>query len=185
MAIEDKAIVEIKGFNVLHDKITKLTDSVKKKELLKILRIASEATVKAARLAAPKSKKTHIISGKRKRRVVQPGNLKKSIGKIVGKRGFARENAVLYVGPRAKGRKHDGFYGGFVHGGHTIVDRQTTRTQRTHGKRRDTGIKTNVPANPFMDRAFKITQGKVTGDAERRVAKLIDKQILKLSEKGL
>lgn len=188
MAVADKAIFELKGFNELHAKITKLKDSVKKREMLKILRVTSEATVKAARLAAPKSKKPHLISGKRKRKIVQPGNLKRSIGKIVGKKGSAKVNAVLYVGPRAQPSyrgKHDGWYGGMVHGGHEIVNKKTTRSQRKNAKRRGFGVLAKVEPNPFMDKAFAITKGKVSSDAEQKVAAFLQKQINRLSQSGV
>lgn len=151
-----KDIVEIEGFQELQRKIAKLgKDSLKRREMLKLLRQSSKATVKAARAEAPISKKQHIISGKRTRKVINPGQLKKSIGNITGK---AKNKAVVYVGPRTKGKKWDGFYGAFVHGG--------TTTQK---------------ANPFMDRAYKQTQGKVTQETQKSVSRYVQKQIDRLS----
>ena len=155
-----KSLVEVEGFDVLYKKIKALPDKVKRREVLKILGQAANPTVKAARAQAPKSKVAHVQSGSRAYKVIQPGNLKKSIGKIRGKRGLAKVNAVLYVGPRSKGRKNDGWYGMMVHGG-TVKQ----------------------GANPFMRRAFDQTKGLVSKEAETKIAKYIDKQISKLSEK--
>jgi len=153
-----KNLYEIEGFAELQQKIKRLPDRVKRREVLKILGQSANPTVKAARAQAPKSKKAHVQSGSRAYKIIEPGNLKKSIGKIRGKRGSAKVNAVIYVGPRSKGRKNDGWYGAMVHGG--------TKFQT---------------ANPFMDRAYNQTKGLVSKDAEKKVAKYIDKQVLKLS----
>lgn len=154
-----KPLADIKGFDVLLRKIKTLSDDrVKKREVLKLLRQVATPTVRAARRQAPVSKKPHYQGGKRTRKRIEPRNLQKSIGKITGKRGKAKTNPVVYVGPRSKGRRHDGWYGGFVHGG-TV--KQTS--------------------NPFMERAYKETEGQVTKEAEQRVAKYIQKQIDKLS----
>lgn len=154
-----KSLIEIEGFDRLQAQIQKLDDKVKRREVLKILGQVANPTVKAARTQAPKSKKPHVQSGKRTYKVIQPGNLKKSIGKITGKRGKAKVNAILYVGPRSKGRKNDGWYGAFVHGG-TVKQK----------------------SNPFMDRAYNQTKGKVTADAEQKVKQYLDKQIARLSK---
>ena len=154
-----KSLVDIQGFDVLNQKLKALgNDKIKRREMLKVLGQVANPTVKAARAQAPKSKKPHVISGSRSRKVITPGNLKKSIGKITGKRGLGKTNAVLYVGPRSKGRKNDGWYGAFVHGG--------TKHQK---------------ANAFMDRAYAQTKGGVTVDAEKKVTAYVQKQINKLS----
>lgn len=153
-----KSLVEIKGFAELERKLKQLPDKVKKREMLKILGQVANPTVKAMRAAAPISKKEHLISGKRARKVIQPGNLKKSIGKIRGKRGLGKENAVLYVGPRSKGKKNDGWYGMFVAKG-TVKQK----------------------AQPFTKTAYSQTKGQVTDDAEVKVTRYIKKQIDKLS----
>ena len=155
-----KSLVEIEGFNVLNAKLKALNnDKIKRREMLKVLGQIANPTVKAARTQAPQSAKAHLISGKRTRKIIPPGNLKKSIGKIRGKKGLGKTNAVLYVGPRSKGRKNDGWYGMFVHNG--------TRHQK---------------ANVFMDRAYAQTKGKVTADAEQKVTKYVQKQIDRLSK---
>ena len=152
-------MVQITGFKELEKQLKRLgNDSLKRREILKILGQVANPTLKAARKEAPKSKKPHLQSGKRSSKVIEPGNLKKSLGKIKGKRGSAKVNAVLYVGPRAKGRKNDGWYGKFVHAG-TVKQ----------------------AANPFMDRAFAQTKGLVTADAETKVTRYLQRQINRLS----
>ncbi len=154
-----KGLVEIKGFEQLERKIKLLKDDkVKKREVLKILGQLANPTVKAARSEAPKSKKNHYQGGKRTKKLIKSGNLKRSIGKITGRKGSARVNAVLYVGPKSKGRKNDGWYGAFVEGG-TI--RQAP--------------------NPFMLRAYQKTKGEIPEKAEQRVSKYIQRQIDRLS----
>lgn len=156
-----KSIVDITGFKELNAKIKTLPDKVKKREMLKVLRIAAKPTVAAARQEAPVGDKVHKRYSRRDGSVLgvyDPGNLRKSIGNITGKKGLGRANAVLYVGPRSKGKKYDGYYGHMVHSG--------TKTQS---------------ANPFMDRAYNRTKAQVTADTEKKVAKLIQRQIDKLS----
>ena len=177
-----KNLVEIQGFKELQSKLKQLPDKVKRKELLKILGQVANSTVRAAKSEAPKSKKAHIVSGKRARKVIQPGSLKKSIYKIKGKRGAAKVNAVLYVGPRAK-RNHNGFYGAFVAGGHRIYRKGFKRKHSSSAsKHNDSGAKSFVKANPFIKRAYNKTKGKVSSDLEKRVVKYIDKQVKKLSK---
>lgn len=156
-----KELFEIKGFDTLRAKVKQLPDKLKKREMLRILRIVAKPTVSAARQEAPVGDRVHKRYSRRDGRVLgvyNPGNLRKSIGNITGKKGLGRVNAVLYVGPRSKGRKYDGYYGHMVHGG-------TVKQE----------------ANPYMDRAYNRTKGQVTVDAEARVAKALQKQIDKLS----
>lgn len=151
-----KSLVEVEGYDTLLRKVRQLgNDKVKRREMLKILRQASKGTVRAGRAQAPVSSKQHVISGSRARRVINPGQLRKSIGNITGK---AKDKAVIYVGPRTKGKRYDGFYGAFVHGG--------TK---------------NITADPFMDRAYQQTKGQVTAETEKSVARYIQKQIDRLS----
>lgn len=129
--------------------------------MLKILRIAARPTVAAARSAAPVGDRNHKRYSRRDGAVLgeySPGNLRASIGNITGRRGSARVNAVIYVGPRSKGRKKDGYYGAMVHGG--------TKNQA---------------ANPFMDRALAATGALVTKVAEKKIALALQRQINKLS----
>lgn len=151
-----KSLVEIEGFDQLRQQISKLgKDSLKRREMLKILRQSAKATVRAAKREAPVSAAPHLVSGRRTRKVIQPGNLKKSIGNITGR---SKTIPTIYVGARAK-RNHDGWYAHFVHG----------------------GTRSGIQPNPFMDRAYNQTKGQVTPDLEQKVARYVQKQINKLS----
>lgn len=154
-------LYKIDGFKELQKKIKVLPDKLKKREMLKILRVVARPTVAAARSEAPMGTRSHKRYSRRTGAVLAeyfPGNLKKSIGNITGRRGSAKRNAVIYVGPRTKGRKNDGYYGAMVHGG-TV----------------------NQDPNPYMDRAYSITKGRVTRDAEVKTAKALQRQIDRLS----
>jgi|GEM_PF-5124931 len=151
----NKLETEIQGFEELQRKIKLLgNDRLKRNEMLKIQRQVAKSTVGAARSQAPVSKKAHVISGSRARKVIQPGQLRDSIGTITGK---AKTKAVIYVGPRTKG-KWDGWYGAMVHGG-TVLQK----------------------ANPFMQRAYNQTQGRIVPELESKVTRYVQKQIDKLS----
>jgi len=151
-----KNLTEITGFKELSQQLKRLgNDRLKRNEILKVLRQVSKATVNAARSEAPVSKKPHLISGRRTRMIINPGNLRKSIGNITGK---SKTIPTIYVGPRVKG-KNMGFYAAFVHG----------------------GTKNGIKPNQFMTRAYSKTRGQVTADAEKGVAKYLQKQINKLS----
>ena len=170
-----KELIEIKGFAELEAKIKQLPDKVKKREMLKILGQVANPTLAASQNQVPLGTGVIKVDGKsykRKNRQVgkkpkkynnpyEPGTLKKSLGKITGKRGLGRENAVIYVAPRAgKNKKFDGFYGKFV----TFAG----------GK--------NTKKNDFMNRAYEQTKGGVTANAEVKVTKYIQKQIDRLSK---
>ena len=87
---------------------------------------------------------------------VRSGIGKKSIGK---KNMRKTVNAVLYVSPRSSKRADGWYLRQFVIRG--------TKYQK---------------ANPFIDKAYSQTSGRVTKDAEVKVAKYIQKQINKLSK---
>ena len=148
-----KSIYEIQGFDELQNKIKRLPDKVKKREMIKILRASAKSTVAAARDEAPKSKKAHWIRGKK----IQPGNLKKSIKVAVLRRS---RNPNIVVGPRSSG-KFDGFYG------RQFIIKGTTG-------------KSAIKANPFMERAQRRTEGKVTIETVSKTEKYIQKQIDRL-----
>lgn len=153
-----KALVEIEGFKELSKKLIQLSDDKsKRKEVVKILGQLANPTVKAAKQLAPVARKAHVQrrKGQAFGTVITPGTGKKSIGKKTMRRS---KNPAVYVSPRST-RKADGWYlRQFVIPG--------TKYQKS---------------NPFMDKAYSQTQGKVTADAERKMAKYIQKQIDKLS----
>jgi hypothetical protein len=76
--------VNVTGFEELRRKLIALaSDKDKKKEMLLILRQISKPTLRAAKVLAPVSKRSHMARGVK----IEPGNLKKSIGNITGKGG--------------------------------------------------------------------------------------------------
>jgi HK97 gp10 family phage protein len=177
-------LTEITGFPQLIEKIKTLAnDKQKKTEILKILRRVAAGTVQVARREAPVSDKPHLVSGKRTRKVIQPGALKKAIGVIQGKRGAAKENPTIYVGPRAKGN-NDGWYGNFVEYGHNIYKKGFKRKHSVSGKAKAhnaAGAKRRTKANLFMARTYSQTKGQVTQEAAASVTKYIQKRFDALS----
>lgn len=167
-----KKLVEIQGFKELQAQIKKLPDKVKRKELHKVLKQVAKPTVLQAQFEAP-------IRSFTKKAKTPPGTLKRSIGTIVGKKGRSRINAVVYVGPRAKG-KFKGWYGHIVHNGRNIYQKGF---KRKHKKGANSfGAKTRVKANPFMQRAYAKTGAGVTAEAEVQVTKYVQRQINRLSK---
>lgn len=175
--------VQVEGFSELENKIKLLaSDKDKRKEVLMILRQVAKPTLRAAKATAPTAKKPHTIGGKtRSKKVIQPGNLRKSIGEIVGKRGQSKENPTLYIGPRAKGN-FDGFYGAWVHEGHNLYRAGYKRKRTASGTATNNANATRkTRSNPFMKRAANQTQSSVASDAEKKMAKFIQRRIDKLS----
>jgi len=164
-------LVEITGFRELQEKIKLLAnDKDKRSELLLILRQIAKPTLNAARSTVPISKKAHKARGK----LINPRNLLKSLGNITGK----NPNPTIYVGPRAKG-SFDGWYGHFVENG-------TNKYNKGFKRKRKAGANNNSAigrknGTPFMAQAYAQTEGKVTVDAEQKVAAFIQRRINKLS----
>lgn len=171
-----KLITEIRGFDQLKSAITKLADDKDKKtELRLVLRQVAKPTLQAAKILAPKSKRPHMVSGKRTKKIIQPGSLSKSIGFIDGK----QQNPTVYVGPRAKG-SNNGFYGHFVEYGHNLY-RVGFKRKRSASADNSAGVTSRTKAQPFMAQAYAQTGGLVTEDAVKRVANFIQRRIDKLS----
>lgn len=171
-----KPLVEITGFKELEAKLKLLSDDKdKKKEILLILRQVAKPTVLAAQSFVVNSKKPHKSRGK----LIQPGNLKKSIGMITGK----QSDPTIYVGARAKG-VFNGWYGEIVHDGHNVY-RKGFKRKRTKSDKalahNNSGIKSRTTGNSFMTKAFTVTQGQVTADAEKKITAFIQRRIDKLS----
>lgn len=166
-----KPLVEIEGYPELLAKLRLLSDDKdKKKEVLLILRQVANSTLKVAQTLVPVSKKAHRARGK----LIQPGNLKKSLGNITGK----GQNPTVYVGPRAKG-SNNGWYGHFVHDGHNVYAKGYKR-KRTKGSNMSAAIK-RTAGNPYMTKAYEATNGQVTEDADRKITAFIQRRIDKLS----
>jgi len=170
------ALFQIKGFSELTLQLIRLEDSVKRRELLKVLGQVANPTLKAAVSLAPVSDKVHYRYTGVKKRIrrkkvtgmhkiaIHPGNLKASIKKIVARK--AKDKAVLHIGAKAariKGKKPDGYYA------HMLVKKGFTGTSRL-GRTYD-----------FLQKAYERTQGAVTPDAEKKVARYVKKQINRLS----
>lgn len=166
-----KPVIEITGFAELQEKIKLLaSDRDKKKEILLLLRQVARPTLQAARSFVMNSKKPHKARGK----LIQPGNLKKSLGAITGRNA----NPTIYLGPRAKGN-NNGWYGNFVHEG---VNLYTKGFKRKRKKGANTaGVKSRTTGNPFMKKANDVTNSQVTADAEKKVAAFIQRRINKLN----
>lgn len=167
-----KALVEITGFKELQSQLKKLDDKVKRKELVKILGQVANPTVKAAKRLAPLAKPISVggKTYKRKRRQVNKvlvqseyttGFAKKSIGKKTMRRA---KNPMIVVRPKdiAIGGKKK--YGGWY-----------VRQMLIRGTK-------YIKPNPFMDKAYDETKGKVTADSEKRVTRYIQRQIDRLSK---
>lgn len=163
--------ITVTGFEELKRKIMLLASPKDKKtEMLLILRQIAKPTLQAARTLAPVSKKKHKARGV----VIDPGNLKKSLGNITSK----SENPTIYVGARAKGQ-NKGWYAHFVHDG---VNRYSKGFKRKHKKGANSQAAiSRSTGNPFITQAYESTKGVVTADAERRMAAFIQRRIDKLS----
>lgn len=169
-------LIEVDGFAELQSKLKTLADDkTKKREVIAILRQVANSTVRAARQNAPISNKPHKARGK----TIQPGNLKKSIGVIVGKKGDAKVNPTVYAGPRAKGN-NNGWYGHFVEYGINVYNKGFKR-KRKAGANASAAVR-RTKANPFMQRAYQQTGGKVLKESEQRMINFIQKRIDKLSK---
>lgn len=167
--------IQVQGFPELIAKIEKLrNDKSKKREMVGILKQVASGTVKVAKRNAPVSKKAHLVSGSRTRKIIQPGNLKKSIGTIVARKGKAVDNPTVVVGPRAKG-KNDGWYGNFVEQGH-----YTYKGKKRNSRKNATNQSAFVQGKFFMKQTFAETEGKATAESEQRIAKYIQRKLERL-----
>jgi len=172
--------IDVQGFDELKRKIQQLdNDPAKKREIKGILRQVAGSTISKAKQLVPVSERPHLVSGKRTRKIIQPGALQKSIGTIDGKRGAAVDNPTIYAGPRAKG-SFDGFYGAMVESGHNVY--KTSKSQKlTRAKFRSAGNKIGFVRGTFyMRKAFESTQGQVAPEAAEKVAKYIQRRIDRL-----
>lgn len=154
-----KDFVQIEGFRQLQQQLKKLSDDKsKRKEVLKILGQVANPTVKAVRSFTPVSKKPHIQKRKGQAfgTVITPGTGKKSIGKRTMRRA---KNPTIVVGPRSTKRADGWYLRQFVIPG--------TKFQKS---------------NPFVDKGYNQTAGKVTADAVRKTSRYFQRQIDRLSK---
>lgn len=171
--------ISVEGFDELIAKIKQLIDQDKKSEVLMILRQVAKPTLDAAKTIVPVSRKQHVISGSRQKKTIQPGNLKRSLGYITGRKGNSAVNPTVYVGPRAK-NPFDGWYGHFVHDGVNIY-RKGYRRRHIGGGVNNHAAMSRTKAQPFMATAFSMTENTATADAEKRMEKFIQRRIDRLS----
>lgn len=162
-----KTLYEVEGFEELQRKITMLGDDRgKRRAVIRILRKASRPLILKARDFAPKD----------------TGEGAKSIKFEVMRRA---KNPMGIVGPRSRG-KYDGFYlRQFVIPGHNIYTAGFKRKSRKKGygrglrKSGSLNVKGFVEPNPFMEVAYRLTQGpietKMVGQMEKYIQKQIDK----------
>lgn len=163
--------IEVEGFPELLRKIKQLSDDKdKRRETLALLREVAKPTLQAARLLAPVSKRMHVARGQK----ITPGNLKKSQGLITGK----SDNPTILVGPRVKGA-NKGWYGHFVHDGVNIYHKGYKRKHKKGAN--NSAAKSRTKANPYLTKAYQATGGRVTADAEVKMARFIQRRIDKLS----
>jgi HK97 gp10 family phage protein len=164
-------LMEVTGFSELQAKIRQLADDKdKRREALIIVRQIANATLQAARTFVPVSSKKHKARGK----LIEPGNLKKSLGNITGK----QNDPTIYVGARAKGS----FNGWYAH----FVERGTNKYKKGYKRKRKKGANEHASigktkATPFMAKAFAATNGQATAESERKFAAFIQRRIDKLS----
>jgi hypothetical protein len=174
--------IEVKGFEELKRKIILLSsDKDKKQEMLLILRQIARPTLDASKVLAP------IGRGSLNR---ASGSLKASLGFITGKKGNAKNNPTVYVGPKVhKGKKGeksgrnafgDGWYGAMVSAGHNIYKTGFKRKRNGQVKYNATGAKSRTKSNPYLQTAFSSTASGATADAEKRMANFMQRRINKL-----
>lgn len=165
--------IQVTGFDELKQKIKMIGDDRdKRKESLVLLRQIAKSTLNVAQQKAPVSKKKHIA----RRKVINPGNLRKSLGLITSK----SKNPTILVGARAKGG-NDGWYAHFVHEGVNVY-RKGFKRKRKKGANTASALGRNG-GNPFLRNAYEQTQGKVTTESEQKFAKFLQRRIDRLSNK--
>lgn len=164
----------VEGLDALSRKLKGAGDKVRRREVVRVLRAAAKDTIVEARRQAPESKQPHVLKGGK---VIQPGNLKKSIKFQTLRRSI---NPGGIVGPRSLGR-NDGFYGRqFVIPGHNIYRSGFRRNRRGNRSFNANGAKARVPANPFMLRAYNATRGRVSDKAKAGMDRVIQRILNKL-----
>src|SRR5690606_42094276 len=99
---------------------------------------------------------------------------KKSLGTINRKN---KENPTIIVGPRVKG-SNKGWYGHFVHEGINVY-RKGFKRNHVKGANNNAALR-RTKSNPFLTRAYEQTEGKVTGDAEVKFVKFVQRRLNKL-----
>ena len=143
------AIVHVKKLEGLQKKRT---------AVLSIIRASAKPLVTKLKDAAPVSDKPHLIRSSNGKRIVKPGNLKRSFGLI---RSRNRNKAEMFVGARAgkKGRRNDGFYAHMVEGGHRMPKGQKS-----------------VQKKPFIVRTVVANGSRIKAQVSKKMEELIKAQ---------
>ena len=178
-----KELIEIKGFKELQQKLKKLgNDKDKRRTVLAILRKAARSTIKAAKTLSPVSKRPMPKKSKAKKKRQEAGTGKKSIKFQVMRRA---KNPMGIVGPRSTG-KYDGWYiRKFVIPGHNVYRAGFKRSSHEAGyadrkwesRNKSGDVKGRTAPNYFMDRAKRMTQGRVANSAVPSMEKFIQRKI--------
>jgi HK97 gp10 family phage protein len=167
-----KSLVDIKGFEELRSKLIKLGDDKSKtKAVRQILGKVANSTVKAAKNLIPIGGKIKVRNKtyNRKKRQVRKVVVEESYTPGMGQKSIGKKMLTRARNPMLVVRANDITVGGKKkYGGFYI--RQFLQK----------GTK-NMSKNLFMNKAYDQTQGQVTAEAEKKVAKYIQKQIDKLS----
>ena len=169
--------LEVKGMDDAVRFMKGLEEQTARKVLISALRDASKPLIKAAKQEVPVAgRKTVEFWGKR--RIINPGVLKKSIRAVVPKRK-SEQFAEMYIGPikKRKGKTtkaaaentNDAWYRHFVIRGTAGF---TVKKGKNKGK-----FMPGQAANPFMDRAASRAGMETTSTLEKSLTKTINKYI--------
>jgi HK97 gp10 family phage protein len=110
-------MIKIEGIEELKKEFSRMTDKEATRMMREILVKVAKPVREAAKREAPIADKPVTIKRKGKAgKIVEPGNLKKSIAIIKGR---SKLYPNVHIGARAGDkRKNDGYYAHFVHDGH-------------------------------------------------------------------
>ena len=148
-----KLFAELKGAKQLERALMNASDKLTRKVLISAMRQAATPIVKAMKANTPVSGRDY----ENEKYERSSGDLKKSIGKIIGKN---KRRATLYIGPRVKGKfEYMGYIGHWVEFG------------------KDTGYDLNFAGRRFAQKAYE--------QAGPKAEAILDEKILKAATKFL
>lgn len=156
--------VDIQGFDELERLIKRLPDKVKKRELNKIFRQVANPTKNAAKNYAPQ----YGLNGPYVNRTLAK---KRQIGKTVIDKNYVPGKAKKLIKVKALRKTSNAIVSVGAHGAEAFYVRHWVIADR-YGR---------YQGNPFIDRAYDLTKGRVTDDAKDKVARYLQKQINRLS----
>lgn len=163
--------VQVRGIQSVERKFKQFGNlSEDRAEVLKLLQQVAKPTLRAAKVHTPISTRK---KGKKNKR--PKGNLNKSIGFIEGKKGQAKDNPTVYVGPRVKGM-YDGYYGAWVHEGRNIYSKGFKRNRSKAGANNH-AAKSRTKGDPYMTKAYEDTGGTAKESAKRIMTAYMKRRI--------